>query len=487
MTFIVDSIVFLGSGALFYSTHGLQVRKETTIVVNLPYPGEVDFETKGLRILDWKRDTFHYAVLDGYRKLEKEKGSIQSRMDSLSRVLESYKLNLRQMEATVKQIENGKISLTPSLLSSVRGMYLKTSLKVLSLQKKLDRLQEKLKSVENSMARYRRLKGFGSLLMRVRPIKGTSQTVSTLVFSRRPSYHPIYEFYLRSSDFTGNLNIRALVNLSGDNPIVSYRTDRIVFSSRPGIFRVSRPKPSPWYIDILEPMPLRKYMAPSKGAERGLEMVESEIVQPAEVRKTFVGMEFVASGKYVLHYQGKNYIDLKDYPAKLKPHYYAYPRLSSRAYIIAEFNNRMVDMAPGRAVFYIDGRKVGETSTSYIPMGDTDTLTVGYDPSIHVERKLIEKNLNKKGLFGKKRILEKRKYRTVIKNFKDSPIDLLAYFNKPVPRSADVKVEKYGLDVPHKELDNGIIEVRIHIPAGGSAVITESIEVSYPSGLRIIW
>ncbi len=485
MTFLIDSIAFLSSGAIFYTNVDVRVRRETTLVINLPVSGQVDFQTVGLEVIDWRKDTFMYAGIPQYRSLENRREVIRWKLDSLDAESEALNLNLEQLKATVKQIENGKTTPSPSFLASVRNSYVVLSTRKRKLEKKIQDVKKRLKSVEDSVAWYRKLRSFGSLVLKVRSMSGGGKSIQVSVYSSGASYRPLYSYYVSSGDFSTILDMKADLRFGGKNPLVHYDVGKIILSSRPAVFSVERPVPSPWYID--------RPGLPAPAMGKALEGMEG-MAAPAkkrmmvEVREAPYSYEIVVPGRRKLHYRGSNVVDLLEHRTKLDVQYYAYPRYSSRVFMVALFRNDFMDLPPGKAVFYLDGRRLGEGRMGYVARGAVDTLTMGWNPRITARRIMVDRSFVKKGLIGKKRIVERRVYRTRFVNHEGEDVRIVSYFNRPVPRIPDVKVEKYSIDLHScREGDNGILTCNVVVPAGGSLTVLEEIEVSYPGGMEVIW
>lgn len=486
MTFLVDSIVFLSSGAIFYKNADVQVRRETTIVINLPISGQVDFQTAGLEVLDWRKDTFMYARIPRYRSLEKRLEAVRWRVDSMKTEAEALALNLDQLKATVKQIENGKATPSPSFLASVRNSYIVLSTRKKRLEKRIGEVEKSLKAIEDSVNWYRKLKSFGRLVLRVRPISAGGKSVQVSVYNSRASFKPLYSYYISSGDFNTILNMKADLRFGGKNPLVYYDVRKIILSSRPAVFSVERPRPTPWYINRAGlPVPVMKGV-PEKLAEGAMAPMKEK--RTVEVREAPYSYEVVVSGRRTLRYRGSNVVDLLEHRTRLDVQYYAYPRYSEKVFMIAIFQNDFMDLPPGKAVFYLDGRRVGEGRVGYVAKGDVDTLTMGWNPRITAKRMMVDRTFKKKGLIGKKRIVEKRTYRTKFVNHERDNARIIAYFNKPIPRIPDVKVEKYSIDLRScHEGDNGILTCTVVVPAGRTLTVIEEIEVSYPEGMEVRW
>ncbi|GEM_PF-5965454 len=486
MTFLIDSIVFLSSGAIFYTNVEIHARRETTIVINLPVAGQVDFQTRNLEVLEWKKDTFMYARLPLYRRLKNRMEDAGWVLDSLGIQMKALDLNLRQLEATVKQIENGRTPPSPSFMASVRNSYILLSVRKKHLEKKIGQIEKRMAALKDSLKWIEKLGPSGSLILKVRPMKGSAGgSVAISVYHTRASFKPLYEYHVSSRDYSTRISIKANLGFGNTNPLVYFDVGRLILSSRPGIFTRERPLPSPWYIGTPAPVPVKK-MIPGEVSREV--MASAPAGGSVEVREVPYSYEIVVSGRKRLRYGKSNLVDLLEYDTRLDVQYYAYPRLSSRIFMIGVFRNDFMDFPPGRAVFYLDGRRLSEAHIPYVARGDVDTLTMGWNPRLDATRKMIDRTFGKKGIFGKKRVVEKRTYKTVFSSHERENIHVVAYFNRPVPAVPDVKVEKYSIDLNScRDGENGVMECTLVIPAGGTLTVLEEIEVSYPEGLKVIW
>jgi uncharacterized protein (TIGR02231 family) len=166
-------------------------------------------------------------------------------------------------------------------------------------------------------------------------------------------------------------------------------------------------------------------------------------------------------------------------------HHVATPVLTSFVYREAELANTSDEnLLGGPVTVYLNGSFVGRGEIPTVARGQTFVVGFGADPQLRARRELADKT---DGVQGGNRELSFR-YRLVIENFKDQPLQISVFDRLPhTERPADVRIR---LDEPkdalsedtlylRRERPKGILRWDIEVPANATGEDARFIEYGY--------
>lgn len=157
----------------------------------------------------------------------------------------------------------------------------------------------------------------------------------------------------------------------------------------------------------------------------------------------------------------------------LKTNYkhYVVPKMDLSTYLVAEVTGwGDLQLQAGEAQIYFDGSFVGKTHINPNIMKDTLELSLGQDPSIVVERKLLNKN-NKEKLIGDKKI-QTIAYEITYKNNKSKTIEMVIQDQIPLSQSDIYEIELTKSDKAQHDEGRGFLTWNKAVKPYGSGKVT---------------
>lgn len=168
--------------------------------------------------------------------------------------------------------------------------------------------------------------------------------------------------------------------------------------------------------------------------------------------------------------------------------YRVIPEHGERAYVVAKFANTTDALfLPGSVTAFQGNDYVGMGRVAMVSPGDTFELQLGIDPSVKVERRLIE-NVTDPQIagFGPKKSRVTRRYRVLVQNARRIPVTLNLYDRVPVSQNDEIKVERTRPTMePAETRDDGIQRWEMTIPAGERRTVEFGWKVEFPQGMII--
>lgn len=174
-------------------------------------------------------------------------------------------------------------------------------------------------------------------------------------------------------------------------------------------------------------------------------------------------------------------IDMKVVELNSEYVYKTIPKLSEKAYLIALISDwEAYDLLDGEVNLYFESTFVGKSLLDLSQIADTLEVSLGEDKSISVNREL-EKEFTGKQFLGSNKI-EKRSWKTTIKNNKPQKINIIVYDQVPVSNNQDITVET--INISEGQLDAGTGKVTWELELEPNAFIEKTVEysVKYPKG-----
>ena len=238
------------------------------------------------------------------------------------------------------------------------------------------------------------------------------------------------------------------------------------------------PLPSPWYVDIYEPIVLgtiAETSAPRTRRSVGNSFDASESMQAdravdmASMAATVVGdgpvVNFLLPRTLVVPSNSKEHQTTSIASIEVESELFriAVPMNTEDVFIRSDVTNTSPYILLGGVASIFHGSDyIGKTTLSTVTPQETFPLDLGIDPSVTATRTLQEKNTSSTGLFasGKQTMFD---YRIEISNGHDEPIDLRVWDRIPVSQNEQIEISLKGLSSP---LSTNAIYVETDRPLG---------------------
>jgi uncharacterized protein (TIGR02231 family) len=318
----------------------------------------------------------------------------------------------------------------------------------------------------------------------------------------RAYWTPLYDLRVQSTNKTIQLNYLAeIVQVTGEDWT---NINLILSTAKPGLGTLP-PKLDPLYIDVSAPILLARNMK-----FRSAEMMEIASAAPKAAMAAFerdepsdepeylaetIAAEISQQGSVVTFQLGgggnipsdgnphKVTIFSDNFPCQFE--YIAMPRLVSFAYLQAKAKNRAdgATLLPGKANVFRDDVFVGTSNLENISPGQDFKLNLGIDEGIKIDRELIERQVDKTFLSGKRRTTYA--YRLSVTNLLNSVNHIQINDQIPHSRNEQIKVKLIKI-IPQIQLGElGRLAWELDLAANAKTEINYQFLIEHPEGFQL--
>ena len=215
---------------------------------------------------------------------------------------------------------------------------------------------------------------------------------------------------------------------------------------------------------------------------RGTASVPVPVVQQ-EKTTTF---ELEVKTPYTILTDNKSYtVDMAYYDVPAVYQYYAVPKIEKEAFLQARIANwESYNLLEGEATIYFENTFVGKTLLDVRNATDTLTLSLGRDKKVMITREKI-KELSTRQFIGSKQE-EIRAWKTVIRNTKSQPINLVVLDQVPVSTNSEIEVNVQQSSGVKPSVDTGELKWEFTLQPGEKKELELLYSVRYPKN-RVLY
>lgn len=215
---------------------------------------------------------------------------------------------------------------------------------------------------------------------------------------------------------------------------------------------------------------------------RGTASVPVPVVQQ-EKTTTF---ELEVKTPYTILTDNKSYtVDMAYYDVPAVYQYYAVPKIEKEAFLQARIANwESYNLLEGEATIYFENTFVGKTLLDVRNATDTLTLSLGRDKKVMITREKI-KELSTRQFIGSKQE-EIRAWKTVIRNTKSQPINLVVLDQVPVSTNSEIEVNVQQSSGVKPSVDTGELKWEFVLQPGEKKELELLYSVRYPKN-RVLY
>ncbi|MBK6545467.1 MAG: DUF4139 domain-containing protein [Saprospiraceae bacterium] len=231
-----------------------------------------------------------------------------------------------------------------------------------------------------------------------------------------------------------------------------------------------RPELNPWYLKNQPPM---VYTKNQRGAPRAQnQAMETMADGAASVMDVITESEQITSRVYsidlpytVLSNNKPFLVEIKKASVPAKYTYFAVPKLDRDAFLTAEVQDwEDLNLMDGEANLFFEGNYQGKSYINTQSINDFLRLSLGRDKNITIERNKI-KDFSKNKFLSDKKIVSKA-WEIVVKNKKNSPIDLIVEDQLPISTQKEILVEKEDISGAEYNEETGKLRWVLKVAAG---------------------
>ena len=331
-------------------------------------------------------------------------------------------------------------------------------------------------------------------------ILSKAQTLGYLEISYKVSnagWIPSYDIRSTSTDDGIKITYKAKIY---QNTGIDWKNIKLSLST--GDLNINNKKPElfPWYLNYYNVYKKRRYsnykssarMAPqvagsNEYAKEDLNELSSSktIADFSSTIQNMTNTEFKISLPLNLESNNKGkLIEVKQDKLPAQYRYLAIPKVNKKVFLIARITEwEKLNLLPGEISLYNQQTFVGKSYLDPSETDDTLEVSLGNDPSISVDRKII-KDYNKSVIIGTSRKVTKA-YEIKVKNNKQTNINLLIQDQIPISRIKEIEISHDKISNGEINETTGIISWKTKLKPNENKKYSFKYTVKYPKDKRI--
>jgi uncharacterized protein (TIGR02231 family) len=351
--------------------------------------------------------------------------------------------------------------------------------------------EEELNAVEREIAQTRggERQRRKAALIRFEAAQAGAATLSLTYGVSGAGWQPLYDIRVQSREKSVALDYRAAIRQrSGEDwsdVILTLSTARPSLGANP-------PRLDPWFLSEFRPRLPAPAAAPLLRS-RGLEMADEAVAfeakeMVAEAVASLTAVNLRVPVRVSIPADGEPYrVAIDTIPLQGDFFYTAVPKLSEHAYLQARV--RHAGRAPilaGQAQLFMDGGLVGSSRLERVEPGEEFDLSLGVDEAIRIERKLVRRFVEQRGLLSK--VTRTRfEFVTTITNQRSTSERLVLKDQIPVPQHERIKIDliQVSRGEPDPELPGGLTW-NLPLAPGGKIELPLHFVVEHPEDMPVI-
>jgi uncharacterized protein (TIGR02231 family) len=197
-------------------------------------------------------------------------------------------------------------------------------------------------------------------------------------------------------------------------------------------------------------------------------------------------INFEINTPYSIQSDSKNYtVDMVTYELPALYQYFAVPKVSNTAYLIAGITNwEQYQLLEGEANVFFEQTFVGKSLLDVRYASDTLEISLGRDKMVTIEREK-ESDFTEKSFLGNKKTAS-RLWKTTIKNNKSQPISMVVLDQVPVSTLEEIEVEVQSLSEGKHDVKTGEIKWEFKLAPSDTKLLELKYEVKYPRNKNLV-
>lgn len=342
--------------------------------------------------------------------------TIKEKLESINNEINAKQNEIQALNTVIEYIKKGStspfsVNMTAAQMQSILQLIEQHSnqsyAKIAKLQQALQKLKEEKERLEKELSLLNTGETTKSLQLVVVNTGQDSALVKVQYITGNAGWNMAYEARVNTESQTVELTCNARVyQRTGED----WKDVPLELSTSKPFVATQQPTLNPWYLDIYQPSYYYKESAKSlhyKSAVDAAAPQESEAM-PA-IQEERIAFSFQVKGAKTIPSDGNAYkIPVAKATSDCTLRYATVPKVLPYVMLEGEFPNPFdFTMQAGSMNVYLDDKFVNSFSVNklYVPK-DLITIALGVDESLSVERKLVSKKTEYKGLVGKSKRIE---------------------------------------------------------------------------------
>jgi hypothetical protein len=222
------------------------------------------------------------------------------------------------------------------------------------------------------------------------------------------------------------------------------------------------------------------------GRVAGVSVVKKKEQIPMAIEKRQLTTEFQIDIPYSIPSDNQPYdVNMVEYEIDASYEYYAVPKLSNNAFLIAKIPNWInYNLLSGTTYIFFKGIYQGESFIDLDTASDTLSISVGRDKDLVISRD-IQKDFASKGIVGTSK-KEQKSWTISIKNNKAIPVNISVEDQYPVSKVDDIKVDLIEYTGAKKDESTGKLTWNLLINPAEKKTLDLRYSVRYPNSRSVI-
>ena len=228
----------------------------------------------------------------------------------------------------------------------------------------------------------------------------------------------------------------------------------------------------------------------SEGIEANFDVDDAQELQsqplPMAQVENQTSINFEINTPYSIQSDSKNYtVDMVTYELPALYQYFAVPKVSNTAYLIAGITNwEQYQLLEGEANVFFEQTFVGKSLLDVRYSTDTLEISLGRDKMVTIEREK-ESDFTEKSFLGNKKTAS-RLWKTTIKNNKSQPVSMVVLDQVPVSTLEEIEVEVQSLSGGKHDVKTGEIKWEFKLAPSDTKLLELKYEVKYPRNKNLV-
>ncbi|MGQ9842252.1 MAG: mucoidy inhibitor MuiA family protein [Spirochaetota bacterium] len=425
--------------------------------------------------------------------------TIKEKLESINNEINAKQNEIQALNTVIEYIKKGStspfsVNMTAAQMQSILQLIEQHSnqsyAKIAKLQQALQKLNEEKVRLEKELSLLNTGEATKSLQLVVVNTGQDSALVRVQYVTGNAGWNMAYEARANTESQTVDVTCNARVyQRTGED----WKDVSLELSASKPFVATHHPTLNPWYLDIAQPSYSYSYQESAKSMVFKSKLEEAapqdDKAMPAiQEEEERIAFSFQVKGTKTIPSDGNAYtIPVAKATSDCTLRYATVPKVLPYVMLEGEFPNPFdFPMQGGSMNVYLDGKFVNSFSVNklYVPK-DPITIALGVDESMSVERKLLSKNTEYKGLVGKTKRIE-YVYSIKLANGKKRDVAVTVQDAIPISQNEKIAVTLINKNSIGATIDQeGKATWQVELKSNQKKELMIHFAVEYPESIRI--
>lgn len=450
----------------------------------------VQVVTKGAMVRDVSVQTTYLKKGDVQRI-----NALKEKLESINNEINAKQNDIQALNTVLEYIKKGStspftVAMTAAQMQSILQLIEQHSSqcykKIATLQQALQKHKEEKERLEKELSLLNTDEATKSLQLVVVHTGQDTATVMIQYITGNAGWNMEYEVRTNTETQTVEVVCNACVyQRTGED----WKDVSLELSTSKPFVATQKPVLNPWYLDVYQPSYYYKESAKSmKLRSEDIAEAPQEAEEMPAMQEERIAFSFQIKGAKTIPSDGNAYkIPVAKATTDCTVRYATVPRVLPYVMLEGEFQNPFdFPMQGGNMNVYLDGKFVNSFNVNklYVPK-DLIPVALGVDESLMVERKLLSKKTEYKGLVSKTKRIE-YVYSIKLANGKKRDITVTVQDAIPVSQNEKITVTLINKNSIGANIDNeGKATWQVQLPPNQKKELTIHFAVEYPEAIQV--